>query len=46
MINDKNGRKEHLLNEVLSPWSQYRFRVQASNYLGKGEFSIASPVVS
>ncbi|UYV67456.1 CNTN3 [Cordylochernes scorpioides] len=37
------GRKEIYLDNVLSPWSTYNFRVSAINTLGRGEPSDPSP---
>ena len=34
------------MEEVLSPWASYKFRVQSVNHLGEGEFSMPSPVVN
>lgn len=43
-INRNNGRKEAQIENVLSPWSRYEFRVKASNDLGYGPLSAPSPV--
>ncbi|KAK6620391.1 hypothetical protein RUM44_006792 [Polyplax serrata] len=41
-----NGRKEAILENVLSPWSVYEFRVLAVNQLGPGYPSLPSPQYS
>ncbi|KAK4306056.1 hypothetical protein Pmani_022099 [Petrolisthes manimaculis] len=43
LIDSSNGRMEHQLGDVLSPWSSHEFRVQGVNILGRGEFSKHSP---
>ncbi|XP_063219696.1 contactin isoform X2 [Bacillus rossius redtenbacheri] len=45
-VNRYNGRKETVLENSLSPWSSYEFRVAASNDLGYGPPSSPSPVYS
>lgn len=42
-INPENGRRRLFLDNVLSPWSTYRFRVSAINEFGQGPPSTASP---
>lgn len=42
-VNRYTGRKEALLDNVLSPWSTYEFRVSAANILGYGYPSSPSP---
>ncbi|XP_049844901.1 contactin [Schistocerca gregaria] len=39
-----NGRKEATVENVLSPWSGYEFRVSAANALGYGPPSAPSPI--
>ncbi|XP_049845244.1 contactin-like [Schistocerca gregaria] len=39
-----NGRKEAAVENVLSPWSGYEFRVPAANALGYGPPSAPSPI--
>ena len=41
-----NGRYQFKLNDTLSPWATYSFRVKAYNVLGYGEFSAPSPKVN
>ncbi|XP_066997548.2 contactin [Anabrus simplex] len=43
-INRNNGRKEARIEDVLSPWSSYEFRVSAANELGYGPPSAPSPL--
>ncbi|KPM09920.1 contactin-like protein [Sarcoptes scabiei] len=40
---DSNGRLSVYLNDVLSPWSTYRFRIAAFNEIGTGPRSESSP---
>lgn len=42
-IDRNNGRKEGLVENALSPWSSYEFRIQAYNQLGYGIPSLPSP---
>ena len=39
----ENGRKLVYLNNILSPWSTYQFRVAAINEIGMGPYSEPSP---
>lgn len=41
-----NNRKEYVLENILSPWSAYEFRVYAINELGHGPPSLPSPQYS
>ncbi|KAL0268356.1 UNVERIFIED_CONTAM: hypothetical protein PYX00_010329 [Menopon gallinae] len=46
VIDRYTGRKEAVVEGVLSPWSIYEFRVAALNGLGLGPFSAPSPQYS
>jgi len=38
-----DGRRQHHLNNTLTPWAAYSFRVASYNSLGRGEWSEPSP---
>lgn len=43
-INRYNGRKEAAIENLLTPWSSYEFKVAAANIRGYGPASAPSPI--